>query len=128
MFAVVRRVGKDEIVLHLVAAEKSVNVRADDEQFLHVKLVGSFTDELHATEVLVDGDDLRAASRDQLIGDVARAGKQVQSFCVFKVEVVFDNVKQALFSHIGGGSHGQVVGRDDLSSLVSSSDNSHLNA
>ena len=126
VLAVVGRVGKDEVVLHLVLLEEAESVGTDDEQLAHVEFVGCVTDELHAAEVLVDGNDLGAAARHQLIRNVARAGKQVQGLGLLKVEMVLDDVEQTLLGHVGGGTNRQVGRGRDLSPLVSSSDDSHF--
>ena len=62
MFAVVRRVGEDEVVLHRMLVQKTENIGADDKQLLHIEFVGCLSNKLHATKVLVDGHDLGATS------------------------------------------------------------------
>ena len=70
MLTVVRRVGKDEVILHFVLVQEAEDIGADDKQLFHIKLVGSLTDEFHTTKVLINGNDFWAASRNQFVGAV----------------------------------------------------------
>ena len=54
VFAVVRRVGKDEVVLHLVLVQKAVYVGTNHKQLLHVEFESGFANELYAAKILVD--------------------------------------------------------------------------
>ena len=62
VFAIVGRVGEDEVILHLMFVQEAENIGADDEQFFHVEFVSRLADESHAAEVLVDGHHFRTAS------------------------------------------------------------------
>ena len=60
--AFVRRVGKHQIVLHLVVPKETEHVRADGDEFLHVESQGRLPDELDTAEVEIDGGHLGAAA------------------------------------------------------------------
>ena len=128
LLAVVRRIGKDEVVLHGVLFQEPKNIRTHHEQLFHIEFVGSFANESYAAEVHINGYHFWAAARHQFVGNVARSCKQVQGFGFLEIVVVFYDVEQALLGHVGGGAYWQVGGRDDLPPLVSSSDDSHLSA
>ena len=125
MLAIVRRIGKDKVVFCLMVGEKAEHVGAHGKKFVHAEFECRFADELDTAEIKVDRGHLGAAARDKLIGDVAGAGKKVERVDALKIHVVFQNVEQTLLGHVGGGPDREVVGRYDLTPLVSASYNAH---
>ena len=63
MLTVVRRVGKDEVILHFVLVQEAEDIGADNEQLLHAEFVGGLSDEFHAAEIQVYGDHFGTAAR-----------------------------------------------------------------
>ena len=57
--------------------------------------------------------------------DVTGSGTQVQNRELVEVEIVVEDIEQALFGHVGGGTHRKRCRCDDAFSPVISADDSH---
>ena len=123
---VVRRIGENDVELLPTRCRIGEGVLPDDRHLVVVlQLVDGLLDELGAQRTLVHGQDRNSAPGGELVGDVAGAGEKVEHPHAIQVEVVVQDVEEAFFAHVHGGTHRQVGGRDDVPAPVLSTDNSH---
>ena len=91
-----------------------------DAEFAH-----TFADEAGVVAVGFDADHLLAASRQQLERYAARAGKEVEGTCAFKVDVCVEDIEDVLLRKVGGGTCLEGVGNVEAATFVDACDDAH---
>jgi len=124
---IVGRISEDDIELLTTRGGIGESVLTNHRHLVVVfQQVYCLLDKLGTQEVFVHSHHRKGASGGKLVGDVARAGKEVQHPHVVEIEVVVQDVEEALFAHVHGRAHRQVGGRHDVSASVFSTDDSHI--
>lgn len=108
----VRRPGKNVVVLTAIGGNKSEYIGPNDaDEVGYTQLLRCFAHEIDAAGKFIYISHLGTASGDKLIAMAACTPKKVEHFDFLKVEVVVDDVEQALLGKVGSGAGGPVVGR-----------------
>ena len=123
----VGRVGKDEVESLVAFVQEAEHVGPQQGAVRGFQGIHHLADEFEMLGVALHRDHPSATAREQLDGDAARAGEQVQCHGAFlEIQVAVEHVEQVLFRKVRRGPCLEVVRHVEVPAFVNAGDDSHV--
>lgn len=125
VFKLVGRVGKNQIIRIAGLLKEREGILPEHMQIGYLQFLDHAPDEIRTSWMDVHGVHVFGSPRNELVGNAADAGKQIQDFLFFPFQMVSQDVEKAFLGRVGSRPDGQVPRRLEPSSFELAADDSH---
>ena len=114
VFHIIRRIGKNQVVLTEWVLQELENIFTDGFEIFCLHNPGCFIDEFNTVRIAVDGGDQGSSPGKKLVRNASGSGKEIEHPKSLKIHKVGQDIKKAFLGEIGSGPHSHASWRMDL--------------